>query len=420
MRLLTLVLALAACDGTLYTASGLPPLAGNQCGPGQITCELAAGPTCFAEDAAHCGSRCDDCTGLPGIPARAAAACLGGACGFACQGGFLKAGGACEGTALVVAGDAHTCAVTAGGRLKCWGANGSGQATGGPSTPVLVPFDLAAAGVTAAAAGSAHTCAVVSGAVRCWGANGSGQATPPPGLTGVTALAAGAAYTCALAGGAVVCWGANGSGQATPPPGLAGATALTAGAAHACALAGDTVRCWGDPARLRLAGDGQNNVVRLAAGGDFTCAADASPTPLRCWGDNSLGQLPGMANPAMPGPPQKSGGGGGDLVSFGVSALASGRTHTCVLREGAPSEGVKCFGGDGALGQLGGTPPGAGELMGVPLTLGAVSVAAGADHACVVLGDGSLACWGANGSGQLGDGTASTPPPGTVRFVSGL
>ncbi|HEY7725074.1 MAG TPA: RCC1 domain-containing protein, partial [Anaeromyxobacteraceae bacterium] len=275
-----------------------------------------------------------------------------------------------------------------------------------------------ASGATAVAAGRSHTCAVVSGAVRCWGADDRGQATPPVGLAGVTALAAGAAHTCAVAGGAVACWGANDAGQAAPPAGLGGVGAVSAGAAYTCALAAGTVRCWGDPGRL--AGDGLNGAVALAAGRDFACAADASTSPLRCWGDNSLGQLPGLADPAAPGPPQKPGGGGGDLVSFAVSALASGRTHTCVLREGTPSEGVKCFGGDGALGQLGGTPLGPGELVDVPGTPGAVGLAAGADHGCVILGGGGVACWGANGSGQLGDGTAVTPAAGTLRLVSGL
>src|SRR5574342_1364067 len=128
-----LSLALAACGDTLYTAAGLPPLQGNQCGPGQVVCDAGAGPPCFDEDAAHCGAACADCTGLP-VPSHSGAACIDGACGFACAGGWLKAGAGCEGAALVAAGDAHTCAVTTGGRLKCWGANGSGQVTGGASS----------------------------------------------------------------------------------------------------------------------------------------------------------------------------------------------------------------------------------------------------------------------------------------------
>jgi alpha-tubulin suppressor-like RCC1 family protein len=39
---------------------------------------------------------------------------------------------------------------------------------------------------------------------------------------------------------------------------------------------------------------------------------------------------------------------------------------------------------------------------------GLVDVAVGGSHACAVLTDGRVACWGANGAGQLGDGTAAS------------
>ena len=39
---------------------------------------------------------------------------------------------------------------------------------------------------------------------------------------------------------------------------------------------------------------------------------------------------------------------------------------------------------------------------------GAVGVASGGRHACVVLGDGRVQCFGDNGGGQLGDGTTTS------------
>jgi alpha-tubulin suppressor-like RCC1 family protein len=51
--------------------------------------------------------------------------------------------------------------------------------------------------------------------------------------------------------------------------------------------------------------------------------------------------------------------------------------------------------------------------------LGAVAeVAVGDGHACARLADGSVACWGANESGQLGDGT--TLDRHLPTFVIGL
>ena len=48
----------------------------------------------------------------------------------------------------------------------------------------------------------------------------------------------------------------------------------------------------------------------------------------------------------------------------------------------------------------------------------AVQVAAGGEHSCAVLQNGTVACWGANGSGQLGNGT--TTPSATPVLVSGI
>jgi len=38
-------------------------------------------------------------------------------------------------------------------------------------------------------------------------------------------------------------------------------------------------------------------------------------------------------------------------------------------------------------------------------------IAAGNFHTCAVLGDGTARCWGSNGNGRLGDGSAWSPAP---------
>jgi alpha-tubulin suppressor-like RCC1 family protein len=340
---------------------------------------------------------------------------------------------------LVVAGYSHNCIITANGGVKCWGGNGNGQLGNGTNgdrdRPVEVIGLAAGSGVTALATGDSHTCAVTAGGgVKCWGSNSSGQlgdgtltdrsapvqVTGLPSGSGVTALAAGGAHTCALTpGGGVKCWGANGSGQlgdgtltdrTTPvqvigPPSGSGVTALAAGGAHTCALTpGGGVKCWGAngsgqlgdwtfieksaPAEVSGLPTG-SGVLALAAGGAHTCVVTAGGGVV-CWGLNRSGQLGNGTNANS----STLVGVSGIPAGSEVKALAAGLYHTCALTARGT---VKCW-GSGGLGQLGNgpradnnTPEGVSMF---PPGSGVAGLAAGGDHTCALTAGGSVKCWG--------------------------
>ena len=180
-----------------------------------------------------------------------------------------------SGVIAIGAGFDHNCAVTGAGAVKCWGANFGAQ-LGDPAANVIfeaAPIQVVGltSGFIAVAAGSDHSCALSSGgAMKCWGDNASGaigngtltlvidSPSDVVGLSsGVTAITAGQFHSCALVtGGGVKCWGKNLDGQVgdgtttqrnAPVTVIAsGATAIAAGANHTCALFGSGASsCWG-------------------------------------------------------------------------------------------------------------------------------------------------------------------------------
>jgi alpha-tubulin suppressor-like RCC1 family protein len=445
---------MAGCGTGLYDASGVPP---PETGPGgALVCEAGlarCANACVVETTEQCGDACASCFDLvPSPPAHGAAACLAGTCGYACDFGYLKCDGGCCASSAVAAGDAFTCAVLANGEARCWGANESGQLGAGatsPSRPLPGPVALSAA-ASAIGAGAAHACAILaSGAIECWGANGQGQVsgtsvsamevtpTATPVTTGATSVVAGSAHTCALLSDQTVrCWGSDSLGQLGPnsgAPAVTGATALSAGANHTCAVVAGAVKCWGDNASGQLGATPSgglatpigSGITRVAASAGQTCATTGVATNaaiddvVKCWGD-SLGAAFAFASPqTTPAIPMKSLD-QSTIRGDDVTILAAGRRHVCYQKK---TESVSCFGADNLHGQLGGAPVTAAELVQVPLipvTVPAVgALAAGADHTCAVLGDGTLRCWGANDRGQLGIGNLVDPPVGDVVAPSG-
>jgi alpha-tubulin suppressor-like RCC1 family protein len=238
-----------------------------------------------------------------------------------------------SGVIAIAAGAYHSCALTDDGGVKCWGYNRGGQLGNGIARGQggYTPSAIAGpANYTALAVGWSHSCALTrGGAVKCWGENTTGAVgdgtttnralpTEVHGLAGdVVALTALGYQSCAItSAGALYCWGYNRYGQIgdgtttdryapVQVSGLSsGVVAAAAGYYQTCALMGTgDMRCWGGNGYGQL-GDGSVTphlrpspvrslgaaAVAVASGGDFSCASLVDRI-VRCWGNNVVGQI---------------------------------------------------------------------------------------------------------------------------------
>jgi alpha-tubulin suppressor-like RCC1 family protein len=343
---------------------------------------------------------------------------------------------------------AHTCALTRGGGVKCWGWNKFGQLGDGTQTDRLAPVDVVglAGGMTAVSAGGGHTCAVTGeGGVMCWGNNDHGQLgngsiissnmpVEVKGLPGVvTALSAGEGHTCALlVTGGIMCWGDNEYGQLgdgttmnrlapVEVSGLKSSIAILAsGEFHTCVVTGNgAVKCWGLNENGEL-GDGTitlrrkpanvigltEGVTALGVGQGHTCAV-TSGGGVRCWGNNWDGQLGDGTTENHSTPTQVSG------LTSGIAFLAGGYGHTCAV---TVNGGVKCWGYnyDGQLG-IGTSDTHKTPVDVIGLSNGVIALTSGEAHNCVLLVGGGVKCWGEK---FLGDGsnTRHNTPVDVIGF----
>jgi alpha-tubulin suppressor-like RCC1 family protein len=332
----------------------------------------------------------------------------------------------------VAAGENHTCVALSNGLVQCFGRNHYGEV--GDNTDGLSPFSplnpsshrtrpvtvTAVSGAAQVSAGDHFSCArLSSGGVKCWGngffgqlGNGAMNNSKTPvdvsGVSAATAIASGATHSCVIDGGAVKCWGLGQYGQiggsddsatAIAVAGISGATSIAAGEYHTCAVVSGTVKCWGRNQHGQLGNNsrtdsgapvdafGITNATAVFAGDAHTCAILAGGD-VRCWGRNERSQL---------------GNGTRDTALTPVTVTGYGAAAP------TPSE----------------PPPPAPTLPTVPVT-GTLKIAAGQYHTCL-LREGRTNCWGANGFGQLGDGTTITrhmpltltTAPDFVKIVAG-
>ena len=237
--------------------------------------------------------------------------------------------------------------------------------------------------------------------VYCWGDNELGQlgngmdypsGTVAVDMTGVLSgktiksIASGIYHTCAIASDdKAYCWGWNTNGQ----------------------LGNGSTETSYFPVAVDMSGVLSGKTIKsISAGSNFTCVIASDDRPY-CWGSGANKQLGNNSteNSSVPVEVDMSGA----LTGKIVKSISLGEAHSCVI---ASDNNTYCWGWNSS-GQMGDNTL-TGKAYPVAVVTGALggktvkSISAGARHTCVIASDDFAYCWGANGSGQVGDNSTST------------
>jgi alpha-tubulin suppressor-like RCC1 family protein len=349
----------------------------------------------------------------------------------------LTAMAAARAFSQVSTGQLHTCGVTAGGQLYCWGYNYYGALGDGTTNDHSVPTLVAGGRLfRQVSAGEWHTCAITTAnRAFCWGYNANGELgdgtnsarrlVPVPVAGGRTFRQVSAGrHTCALTTSTtnkVYCWGSaylGNGGEFTKyitPQLVSGARTyrqVAVGNDHTCALSTTSkVLCWGFNtygqlgngataefvARNPVAVAGTLQYRQVSAGGYHSCAVTTT-NKAYCWGDGQYGQIGDGTTSSRFTPRAVQGG-----LTFG--RVSGGLFQTCGETTG---DRAYCWGYNGH-GQVG---DGTSGVDNQALTPAAVQgghvfkqVATGGYHSCGVVSGDQAWCWGYNYYGELGNGT---------------
>lgn len=334
----------------------------------------------------------------------------------------------------IAAGGFHSLFIDSGGNLGACGNNHFGQLGDGSHVDKNIPVPSSGtAGIKAISAGYYSSAALRSdGTVLTFGRNDLGELgngtfdnlthevpTAISGLSGVSAISSGFWHCVAIVSkSTAVAWGRGILGDGSPlSGGIAlvrqprGVTAVAAGTSHFLSLHSDgTVWAWGGNYYGQL-GDGSttdrftpfkisglSGIVAVACGDIHSLALGADGT-VWAWGSNDSYQVGvnSMVPVAVGGLPH-------------VQAISAGSRHNLALA----SDGTVWAWGANTSGELGNGgvysatrvqvhgPGNAGFLTGIK------AISAGFTHNLALSADGAVWAWGANGDGQVGDGTSTT------------
>ncbi|MEI7912513.1 MAG: cadherin-like beta sandwich domain-containing protein, partial [Verrucomicrobiota bacterium] len=325
------------------------------------------------------------------------------------------------------AGDSHGLALCLDGTLAAWGNNSNGQLGNNSTTdgnaPLLVDRTGVLSGKTVVgiSAGSYHSLALCSdGSVAAWGVNSYAQLGDntttsrkvPVLVSGmgvlmgkrVVAISAGFSHTLALCSdGTLVAWGYNSYGQLGNNGTISSIALVPVMVDRSGVLSGKTI-------------------AAIAAGASHSLALCTDGT-LAAWGYNAYGQLGNNSTTlsSVPVLVDRS----GMLSGKVVTAITAGTAHSMALC----SDGTLAAWGQNGFGQLGNNSTANSKVPVLVDRTGALigktiaAISAGTSHSLAWCSDGSLAAWGYDNYGQLGNNsTTSSSVPVAVNtdgFVPG-
>ncbi len=320
---------------------------------------------------------CTNITGMTGFGSWLdGAATDADSCPFSCASGYTISGRTCNKARpqTLALGRSSSHVLFDNGEVEAWGSVSTSP------FKTHIKENLGNNTPQALESGYNHQCIILKngslnhGRLMCWGQNGGeqlgvGDTNPRSTPTDVS----------------VAVLGDTGDG-ATPKT----VKSVAAGDEHTCALLNDdTVKCWGQNSNGQIGGgSGAKNTIsgtvggplgsttanRISAGRWHTCAVLTDST-VQCWGTNAWGQTSG-------GTPNLG-------VNKTATEIAVGDISSCAILNDAS---VKCWGNKRIPS----------PSLGVNKT--ATRVTVGGNHACALLTDKTVYCWGRNPVGQLGSG----------------
>ena len=322
----------------------------------------------------------------------------------------------------IACGRNHTLALTTEGKVYAWGFAGLlGNNTGFSShVPVAVNTDTGTSAlfgktVVAISAGIEHSIALCSdGTLVTWGENNSGQlgdntttyrsapvaVNTTSGVSAlfgkaVVAISAGLRHNLALCSdGTLVTWGYNFSGQ------LGDNTTTTRTAPVTVNTTSGTSALFG------------RSVIAVSAGFYFSLALCSDGTVVG-WGSNDVGQL-GDNTTTDRSVPVSVNTTSGTSALFGktITSIAAGARHNLALC----SDGTLAAWGYSGYGALGNNttipsnaPVAVNTASGVSALFGktVIAISAGDEYSLALCSDNTVAAWGLNENGRLGENTAT-------------